>query len=261
MAATTTDVHVQTRGTVLSDEVTYAREKVAAAVRHAPSPVLHVRAKLTYLPDPALQRPALVQVNVDLQGRPVRVQVAAETVQEAVDEAYDRLRERLDRAAGDWEAIRGRRTVPSPRSWRHDSLPAARTDFYPRPAEDREVLRHKAFVLTRMTVEEAAWDMALLGYDFHLFTEEGSGEDCVLHRDDDGLRLSQVHPSPEQVTRGEVPFSVSSVPPPTLNVDGATERLDLSGWPFVFFVDARTGRGAVLYHRYDGHLGLITPAD
>jgi hypothetical protein len=31
--------------------------------------------------------------------------------------------------------------------------------------------------------------------------------------------------------------------------------------PFLFFVDAERGRGAVLYHRYDGHYGLIAPAD
>jgi hypothetical protein len=31
------------------------------------------------------------------------------------------------------------------------------------------------------------------------------------------------------------------------------------GQPFTFFVDAGTGRGRLIYHRYDGHYGLITP--
>jgi hypothetical protein len=30
--------------------------------------------------------------------------------------------------------------------------------------------------------------------------------------------------------------------------------------PFLFFIDAAPGRVSVLYHRYDGHYGLITPA-
>ncbi|MBO1414556.1 sigma 54 modulation/S30EA ribosomal C-terminal domain-containing protein, partial [Streptomyces sp. FH025] len=30
--------------------------------------------------------------------------------------------------------------------------------------------------------------------------------------------------------------------------------------PFVFYTDTSTGRGNVLYRRYDGHYGLITPA-
>jgi hypothetical protein len=28
----------------------------------------------------------------------------------------------------------------------------------------------------------------------------------------------------------------------------------------VFFIDAATGRGSVVYHRYDGHYGLLVPA-
>jgi hypothetical protein len=33
----------------------------------------------------------------------------------------------------------------------------------------------------------------------------------------------------------------------------------LLGVPFPFFVDAARSRGSVVYHRYDGHYGLITP--
>ena len=31
--------------------------------------------------------------------------------------------------------------------------------------------------------------------------------------------------------------------------------------PFLFFLDPEQGRGALLYHRYDGHYGLITPTE
>ncbi|MEV7189390.1 sigma 54 modulation/S30EA ribosomal C-terminal domain-containing protein [Kitasatospora sp. NPDC093102] len=48
---------------------------------------------------------------------------------------------------------------------------------------------------------------------------------------------------------------------PCLTGAQARVRLDLSGLPFVFYTDAATGRGNVLYHRYDGHYGLITPAE
>jgi len=30
--------------------------------------------------------------------------------------------------------------------------------------------------------------------------------------------------------------------------------------PFLFFIDSLSSRGAVIYKRYDGHYGLITPA-
>jgi len=44
-----------------------------------------------------------------------------------------------------------------------------------------------------------------------------------------------------------------------MSLRGAVERLDLTGERFVFFVDAQTLRGNVLYHRYDGHFGLVEP--
>jgi hypothetical protein len=50
-------------------------------------------------------------------------------------------------------------------------------------------------------------------------------------------------------------------PVPTIGVDDAIELLNLSDEPFVFFVDASSGRGAVLYRRYDGHYGLVSPND
>jgi len=37
-------------------------------------------------------------------------------------------------------------------------------------------------------------------------------------------------------------------------------RRDLAAEPFLFFVDAANQRGSLLYHRYDGHYGLITAA-
>jgi hypothetical protein len=63
---------------------------------------------------------------VDLNGRMLRAQAARATVREAVDEVHDRIRDRVLRAAGDWEAIRGGRPVDEPHEWRHQSRPAER---------------------------------------------------------------------------------------------------------------------------------------
>lgn len=256
-------VPVHTQGAVTSDEAAYARTRIDAVLRYARDPVLFVRVKLTQLADPALARPAVAQVNLDLNGRLVRAQVARPTMGEAVDEVHDRLRDRLQRTTGDWEAIRGARPSDQPHEWRHVSVPTERPPYFPRPVEERQVVRHKAFSLARMTVDEAAIDMAMLDYSFHLFTEAGSGVDSVIYHTEDGvgLRLAQVDPRPDNVTHGSTPVTVSPAPAPKLTVQNATERLNVTGWPFVFFRDAATGRGCVLYHRYDGHYGLITPAD
>ena len=254
-------IHVHTRGFVTRAEVDYTREKVEAALRHARDPVLFVRAKLTHQPDPALARPALVQVNVNLNGRILRAQVAAATMQEAADEAADRIRDLIERAAEDWEAIRGDREAPEPHEWRHGDAPTRRKQYFPRPVEERQLLRHKTFALGQTTVEEAAFDMEALGYEFYLFTEQGSGSDSVLYRAADGsdLQLSQLDPRPDQITPGATAVSISPDHPPVLQVEQAIESLNITGWPFVFFQDAATDRGCILYHRYDGHYGLITP--
>lgn len=255
-------IDVHTQGSVSAADVDYARAKVQAAVRHAHEPVLSVRVRLTVVGDPAVSRPAIAQANVNLNGRTVRAQIARETLRVAVDEMHDRLRNRLQRAARDWQAIRGARPVSDAHEWRHASVPTERPRYFPLPPEQRRIVRHKTFTLRRATVDEAAFDMELLGYQFHLFTEDGTGSDSVLYRveDDPCLHLSQVDPQPDRVTPGAEFVIVSERHPPELSVDGAVQRLDITGWPFVFFRSAETGRGCVVYHRYDGHYGLITSA-
>lgn len=255
-------VHLQTQGSVPDAEIDYARQKVSAALRHAHEPVLFVRAKLAVLRDPAVSRPAVAQVNINLNGRPVRAQAARETLREAIDDIHDRLSEQLQREARDWQAIRGSRPLVHGHEWRHTSVRTERPRHFPLPPEQRQIVRHKTFGLRRMTIDDAAFDMRLLGYQFHLFTEDGTCSDSVLYLvdDDPRYRLSQLDPQPDMVTPGADWVSVSTQRPPLLRVEEAVERLNLSGWPFVFFQDAATGRGCVLYHRYDGHYGLITPA-
>lgn len=236
----------------------YAREKIGHALAGAPDRVLSARVRLTGHRDPAARNPIVAQANVHLAGRTVRVQVAAPTTREAIDLLAARLEARFDRLARHWEAVRGRYPAAGPHEWRHGTPPRAPLPYFPRGAEQREVVRHKAYALAQETCEEAAFDMELLDYDFHLFTESGSGIDCVLYRDDGGYRLAQLEPRPDAVRRGSVAFTISPAAAPATTIEGAIERLELTGWPFVFFRDG--DRGRVLYHRYDGHYGLLTPA-
>ena len=103
--------------------------------------------------------------------------------------------------------------------------------------------------------------MELLDYDFHLFTEKGTKQASVLYRTEPtGYRLAQVKSSPEELAPYDLPLTISPQPAPRLTLERAKERLSLLGLPFLFFVDVDQGRAGVLYHRYDGHYGLICPA-
>ena len=172
-AAAAPSVHLQTRGHVPPAELDYAGKKIAMALDAAQAPVLFVRAKLTALSEPAIEAPAIVQVNVNLNGRPVRAQAARSTFHEAIDEVQDRLRYRLRRADRDWEAVRGGLSGHDAQPGRSSSAPAAGPGRTPVPEGERQVWRHKAYTLGRITVDDAALEMDILGYQFHLFAEKG----------------------------------------------------------------------------------------
>jgi ribosome-associated translation inhibitor RaiA len=254
------EVEVTTHGQLL-DAVDYAREKIGALSHLSYQPVLHAHVKLTEHADPAVARRVIAQANLDVNGRLIRAQVEGVTAREAVDRLEARLRRRLERIAEHWEARRGRVPSADPHEWRHQSEPTHRPSYFPRPRDQRRIIRHKSFTLGTRSVDEAAQEMELLDYDFHLFTEKGTKQASVLYRGGPtGYRLAQVKPSPEALAPYELPLTISSQPPPRLTVQEATERLSLLGLPFLFFIDVAEGRAGVLYHRYDGHYGLISPA-
>jgi hypothetical protein len=118
------------------------------------------------------------------------------------------------------------------------------------------VVRRKAFGLARLTVEEAIAELEALD----LFTERVTGADSVVYTTVRGYRVAQAEPRPDLVagpsgrgsgSAGEM-VSFSEVPAPRL---AGLEQ------PFIFFAEPGSGRGNLLYFRYDGDLGLITPSD
>jgi sigma 54 modulation/S30EA-like ribosomal protein len=256
----TVQVQAETQGPVPEDMAGFAVHRVSSLLHLASEPVLFARVKLIMAADPAVERPAITQVSVDLNGRLVRAQAAGRTMREAVEHACGRLRIRLERAARNWEAVRGGRPVPGPGEWRHQSLPVPRPSYFPRPPGERTVMRHKSYALARQTPDEAAADAELLDYDFHLFTEKSTGEDAVIYRTTDGYRLALAHPRTHRLGPVDPSITVSAMPAPRLSVTEAATRLEAAGQPFLFFVNAGTGRGNLIYHRYDGHYGLIAPA-
>jgi len=260
MDTQTLQVKTETSGSdpVFSTEV--AVHQVRSLLRLAPEPVLFARVKLTMAADPAVARPAIAQVNLDLNGRLIRVQATASTMREAIDRMTDRLRIRLERAARNWEAIRGGKPVSLPHEWRHQSMPSARTPYFPLPPEEREVIRHKAYALPRETPDEAMTELELLDYDFHLFTEYATGQDSVIYRTPTGYMLAQARPRPGRRGPVSAAITVSEHPAPRLTLASAIARLEALGQPFLFFVNSSTRRGNLIYHRYDGNYGVITPA-
>lgn len=247
---------VMVRGAVTGLERDYAVAKFEHVVRGASRPVQFAELRLTRETDPAREHPAIAEASFAVDGRPVRAHVAATTIYEAADLLETRLRRRFEQLTDQDRSI-ARRRRPND-VWRH--CDEHRPHRFERPVEEREVVRRKTFALAPMPPEQAALDLDVLDHDFYLFVDARTGQDAVLrHVEGDGYELAsraEVDPATELAGTAIRPAGAR---PARLALDSAILLLDLGNEPHVFFVDAETGRGNVLYRRYDGHYGLVSP--
>lgn len=255
-------LEVVARGAPAEAATGYAERKLRRVMKVVDEPILHARVKLTVAPDPAVERPALAQATLDVNGRLVRAHVAGHTMHEAVDLLEQRLRGRFERRAERARALHRRPAGIEPGEWRHAQAPSERPAWYDRPPDERQVVRRKTFALDELTLDEAAFDMEMLDLDFLLFRELATGGDAVLHRLPDGhFRLRRLDPADIAAVGSTVEADLDAGGTPELALDEALEWLDVADEPFVFFRARESGRANVVYRRYDGHYGLITAAE
>lgn len=244
------------RGDVSKEMVAYARDKLLTIIAHAPVPVLDDELRLDHFADPARERPNHVEVTVDLDGTPVRAHRNAPTMSEAIDRTLTRLRRRVEAASERPQTMQLR--YRDTESWHHDDRPTARPHFYPRPVEERVLVRRKTFAVEPESIEEALFDLETLDHEFFLFVHDETNADAVVYRVGDGYGLMQQLATPEAIRRVEIPLDLGAHPA-TTTLKNALTVLDETDAPFEFFVDTTNGRGLVAYRRYDGNYGLISP--
>ncbi|WP_433087921.1 hypothetical protein ACQP1P_18525 [Dactylosporangium sp. CA-052675] len=188
--------------------------------------------------------PMLVQANLRLFGAPARIQVAGRDPAEAIATGATRLDRQVRRLSTRWE----------PWPWPD---PERRPLAVPgRPA----ITRIKSPRLYRQSFCQAAAHLAAMDYDAYLFVDAATGEDALVHRaGPTGLQLTRqrsMHPAGGPGTPAP---TVNPRRPPVLSPDAAAARM-AEGWlPFLFFTDSGTGRGSLVYRRYDGGTGLVRP--
>ena len=105
----------------------------------------------------------------------------------------------------------------------------------------------------------ACWGGIFIG--LFLFRDERSDSDAVIWRFEGHYGLIEVDPNASPTPDTVADVEQMLIPVPTIDVEAAIEHLDVEGGPFVFFLNVETGRGNVVYFRYDGHYGLIEPAE
>lgn len=250
------DVQITGRGEIPEQTRHTAQRKLEKLDRYVQGPLRDARVALVQEPNPRIPLPAHAQAEVRLEGRPVRARAAAETMDAAVDEVAERLQRNLRRYVERMIEAQRLPAGSAPGQWRHGSWTPPRPPTFRRPPAEREVVRRMSFAVESMSLAEAAAALDALDDTFFLFSDADSGADCVLHRDDDG-RLALIAPSsagrPDETDVAVEPSRFSE----PVDLDTALSEMDELEHRFLFFVDTATGRGSVLYLRYDGHYGLV----
>jgi ribosome-associated translation inhibitor RaiA len=237
-----------------------AQHVIERLTEKASRPVIFARMKLTMDDRRPPDEQAIAQGTIDMSGALLRAQVAASSMAEAVDALGTRLERRMRRVAEQREDATQRPPSTAEGAWRSGDLPTARPTYYARPEEERRIVRRKAFAPHSSTIDEALFDLDVLDHRFFLFTDAEDGEDSIVFENEDGVSIRRLSGGDPPGIERHPRLAVDARSAPELSEDEARVRLDVSGAPFTFFRHAGTGRGTVLYRRYDGHYGMIEPA-
>src|SRR5262249_43821298 len=122
------------------------------------------------------------------RGPVVRSEACAEDFYKALDAASDRLERRFRQAADRRRVHHGRRTPTSLAAATARSAVAAQ-ETTPALADEDEiddgpgrVVREKEHPAKPMTVDQALFEMELVGHDFYLFSDVDTGRPSVVYR-------------------------------------------------------------------------------
>ncbi|MEU4422569.1 sigma 54 modulation/S30EA ribosomal C-terminal domain-containing protein [Actinoplanes sp. NPDC024001] len=251
---------VAVRGAVTPDEAEHVRDAVGPEISAIGHPVEQARVRLTRYAGRDLPMLVVAQVNVVVADRMVRAQLGAPSAAEAIDGAAAGLRWRLNRLGRRLAAERSGDVGLGHGGWRPVYLPTPAGLLITRN-RPRKLVRSKSCRLAVQDPDAAAFTMELRDYPFHLFADDTTGAESLLYRGGPtGYRLLRTVVGPEPAG-STVPLSVRAWPAPVLRVAKAVETLNSApARSFVFFTDPSTGRGRVLYRRYDGDFALLSPA-
>ena len=134
-----------------------------------------------------------VELTVRSRGPVIRAEAAAQDFYSALDIACGKLETRLRRAADRRRVHHGQRTPVSVATATAQTVFPLRDGAAAPAAEDREggrvlhedgplVVREKVHPTLPMSLEQALFEMELVGHDFYLFLDEATGEPAVLYR-------------------------------------------------------------------------------
>ena len=128
----------------------------------------------------------VAEVTAELKGAILRGEARAESVASAIDRVTDVLESQIGRYKTRRKR-RGKKGLSEFEDHISEMLSEQEPDEdSPEVLSDGRVVREKSHPMSRMTIEEAASQMDLLGHDFYLFLNAETGASNVVYRRHDG---------------------------------------------------------------------------
>jgi ribosomal subunit interface protein len=192
------EIVVNSRHCDVSDRFrTHVEEKLARLEKHDHR-LIRVEVEVDKEKNPRLHdRAVRVELTAFSKGPVIRAEAAAEDKMAALDLAVDRMAAQMRRAADRKKVHRGRHTPvsigqalaevpPEPNGEHPARRPAESGDRHVGPitvmGDGPLVVREKVHAAAPMTLDQALYEMELVGHDFYLFVDKESERPSVVYR-------------------------------------------------------------------------------
>ena len=189
------DIVLKSRHVDLAEKFRLAAEEKLNRLEKHDHRVMRVEVEVTKERNPRLQERAIkVQLTAYSKGPVIRAEACAEDKLAALDQAVDRMAAQMRRAADRRRVHRGRHTPVSVGQALAGVTPPATAE----PEEEVEharsvgpitvlgdgplVVREKTHAADPMTLDQALYEMELVGHDFFLFVDKESERPSVVYR-------------------------------------------------------------------------------
>lgn len=190
-AAVRMEIVVRGRNVVVPDHYRqHVAEKLAKVERYDQK-IIRTDVELHHERNPRQQgRSQHVEITCRTRGPVVRSEACAEDFYKALDQAAERLERRFRQAADRRRVHHGRRTPPSltevAAAAEASAAAEAGSAAAPEDVDSDEgpgrIVREKEHPGEPITVDEALFEMELIGHDFYLFNDKESGRPAVVYR-------------------------------------------------------------------------------
>ena len=128
----------------------------------------------------------VVQVTLDVNGDILRGEQRAASTTAAINAVAEVLDRRIERYKSRTYRSERARQLPPLRTQEAEEMAQPRDVIEGELLPDGTLVRVKGFHMKPLTVEEAAFQMQLLGHDFFMFLNSESDQHNLLYRRDDG---------------------------------------------------------------------------